>query len=136
LTALIVVAGGVALSLYPESWRTGLFGAIGTALFGTVWLFGETWALFRLTLPESSVDLVARNGAVLGRLASRVSVRSIACAVALLAGLSIATVQAIGEGLPSQATRALVVLAVFVGLESAGVALGFALFARPLGVVP
>ncbi len=49
-------------------------------------------------------------------------------------GIAVALAEVIGEGLPDELRRAAAVTAIFVGLEGAGVLLGYALFARFLGV--
>ena len=54
--------------------------------------------------------------------------------IGLLMGLVLALAETIGGGGPQQIGRFVIVAAVFVGLEGAGVLLGYALLARPLGL--
>jgi hypothetical protein len=58
---------------------------------------------------------------------------SIAALLALGMGILLIAAEAIGEGLP-QARLILLVFGVFIGVESAGVLLGYALFRRFLGI--
>ncbi len=53
-------------------------------------------------------------------------------AVAL--GLLLVTVEAFAEGMSPNLGRALLVVGVYVGLEGAGVALGYILFGKYLGI--
>ncbi len=144
VTAAVILV----LVLYPEHWRqAGLAGALGSAFLGTALLFVEVWALTGALAPPGPApteDLVDDLGAVLGR--GNAVPRGItrwlragpwrpAAIVAVVGGIGLAASQAIGEGLPSGAGRAVLVLGVFTGLEAAGIILGYALFREPLSLL-
>jgi hypothetical protein len=159
--AAVTGASAVVLGLYPETWHHGMTGAILTAIFGTALLFIEVWGFALLLLPqdvgryENLLDDVhaaferARAWAMVGALTGtmgRMRERSVAqwlrthhwhciALIALAGGLGLAATQALGEGLPDTARRALLVFGVFTGIETAGIVLGYALFWRLLGLV-
>ena len=145
---LAVAAGTLALAIFPETWRLqGFTGSIGTALYGTLVLFAEVGALTVAIAPEGAgpaEDLLDDLGALLGRRGAppnavtrwlRAAPWRFAVVVALAGGALLAVVQAVGEGLPPGAARALLVLAVFTGLEAAGILVGYFCFRRPLALV-
>jgi hypothetical protein len=145
---LAVAPGILALAIYPEAWRrSGFFGAIGTAFYGTVVLFAETWALTLSIAPEGArpaQDLLDDVGAILGRRGAAPSAMTrwlragpwrFAVIVAVAGGAALAVSQAIGEGLPAGAARAVLVLGVFTGLEAAGILLGYLCFRKPLALI-
>jgi hypothetical protein len=150
----IAFAGALILWLYPPEWRHGVTGAILTAVAGMVLLFVEVWALAVVLLPrrlDRSEDLLDDARYFLERLAQRIDgrtglfIRSLvqpairwlrarpwACvgAVALAGGLGLSAVEALGEGLPETLSKTLLLLGVTIGIEAAGITLGYALFCR------
>jgi hypothetical protein len=141
-------AGILLLAIYPEVWRrAGVMGAIGTVLFGMVALLGEVWALALAIAPETAApadDLLDDLGALVGRrnAAPNRATRWLrggpwrfAAVVAVMGGGTVALSQAIGEGLPGEADRAVLVVGVFTGLEAAAILLGGALFRAPLALL-
>ena len=146
--AIAVVAGTLALAVYPEAWRlAGFAGAIGTALYGMLILFAEVSALTLAIAPEGArpaEDLLDDLGAVLGRRGAppgavtrwlRTRPWRLAVIVAVVGGVLLAATQAAGEGLPPGAAPASLVLGVFAGLEAAGILLGYLCLRRPLALV-
>jgi hypothetical protein len=134
--AAITVAGAATLWLYPEAWRRGVVGAILTAMFGMALLFTQTWALSRALVPGApgeSEDLLDDLHAP-KRVARwlRAHPWRFALWIGVAGGLALALLEALGEGLPASARRALLVLGVFTGIEAAAIVLGFALFRRQL----
>ncbi|MGD0993857.1 MAG: hypothetical protein ABR998_15450 [Gemmatimonadales bacterium] len=145
--ATIVAANAALLAVYPETWRRGLVGAIGTVFAGMAVLFFEVWALAEAIAPLTELqreDLLDDLGAVFRRgtaAPSRVTrwLRAgpwrVAAIGAAVGGVGLAASQAIGEGLPGGAGRAVLVLGVFTGLEAAAILFGYALFRRPLSLI-
>jgi hypothetical protein len=146
--AAAIVLSTALLATYPETWRqAGFVGAVGTAFIGMALLFAEVWALTTAIAPpgaSSSEDLLDDLGAILGRGAAppragtrwlRAAPWRFAAIVAVAGGVGLAVSQAIGEGLPPGAGRAVLVLGVFTGLEAAGILLGYALFREPLALL-
>lgn len=54
--------------------------------------------------------------------------------IAITTGVALALVEALGEGVASDPGRAIIVVSVFIGLEGAGILLGYGLLARFLGI--
>jgi hypothetical protein len=137
--AAITVAGAAMLWLYPEAWRRGGVGAILTAMFGMALLFAETWALSRVLVPgapgesEDLLDDLHAPDRVVRWL--RAHPWRFALWIAVAGGLALALLEALGEGLPASARRALLVLGVFTGIEATAIVLGFALFRRRLALL-
>jgi hypothetical protein len=142
--AAFAAAGTLVLALYPEAWRRGLVGAIGTVLAGMAVLFAETWGLLVAIAPQGeapSDDLLDDLHGLLGGQTGgpgrwlRAKPGRFAALVAVAGGAGLAASQAMGEGLPGGAGRALLVLGVYTGLEALAVVLGYTLFRRPLALI-
>ncbi len=150
------------LSLYPDGWRHTAAAAILTALFGSAVLFVGVWALASILLPQNSGDhedlldeacaafewsagLLGKNSVLPAtfqplagrRIATWLRTHNgrIVAILALVAGLSLAAIEAVGEGLPATAPRAALVLAVFIGIEAGGVLVGYLLFRHHLSLI-
>ena len=54
--------------------------------------------------------------------------------VALSGGLGLFAIEALGEGLPATFSKTLLLLGVIVGIEAAGITIGYALLGRQLGL--
>ncbi len=141
LTAAAAVA---LLAVYPESWRRSVPGAIGAVIVGMAVLFGETWGLMLSIAPPTPAgaedlldDLHGVFGGETGAPARwlRASPWRVAASVAALGGGIPAATQAIGEGLPGTASRALLVLGIYAGFEALAILTAFALFRRPLALL-
>jgi hypothetical protein len=145
----IAGAGALLLAIYPEAWRLGAPGAILTALFGMALLLAEVRGLALVLLSpvtDEYDDLLDDLAAAFGRAPLRASAGGfprwlrthhwrIVAGVALAGGLGLAAAEALGEGLPASARRALVVLGVFTAIEALGILLGYAFLGRPLALV-
>jgi hypothetical protein len=156
----IPAAALVALAFYPENFRNSILGAILTALCGTLLLFVAVWSVGTALLPasqESRTDLVDDVSAllspwlrrVLGRSGTRSPGRSrpsawfnprrFGWALEILTGLAcgaLLVAQELAQPGPSpHGSRRILVVAVYLFLESAGVLTGYALLAEPLGLI-
>lgn len=135
----VIVSIGAALALvfYPESFRRGLIGVLFTALVGTVILFMATWAWTMALVPNNGRD---NGGAVRVQKVSgaREGQRRkyhwvIVVLVGVLIGLFfVAGEAAEGSGIP-RAKLALVISA-YIGLETAGLIVGYAFLGESLGL--
>lgn len=160
-TKLAIPAGAlVALALYPENFRNSIPGAIFTAFCGSLLLFVVVWSVGTALLPaleESSTDLLDDVTALLapwlrgalGRgerrirrphnLPARLNPRRMGWALAVLTGLACGALLVAQElaqpGLSPHGSRRVLVVAVYLFLESAGVLTGYALLAEPLRLI-
>ncbi|MGA8530513.1 MAG: hypothetical protein WB622_12420, partial [Acidobacteriaceae bacterium] len=160
-TKLAIPAGAlVALAFYPEYFRNSIPGAIFTAFCGSLLLFVVVWSVGTALLPaleESSTDLLDDVTALLapwlrgalGRgerrfrrphnLPARLNPRRMGWALAVLTGLACGALLVAQElaqpGLSPHGSRRVLVVAVYLFLESAGVLTGYALLAEPLRLI-
>jgi hypothetical protein len=142
--AAITSATVWALVLYPEGWRRSVPGAILTALFGMSLVFIAAWAMTRALLPRDLGrhrvlldDLPAALGSprtLPGWLSPRLHPWRWIVPMALVGGIAVAAIEALGEGLPRIASRAALLVGILVGIEASGILLGCALFGRVLGL--
>jgi hypothetical protein len=165
--AIICLASGVILALYPPQWDQGNGGGILTALLGMALLFFNVWALATALFPDplaGYADLLddlaglyawlkrrAGFAAVifsfcekwaqqswLRRLADWLNPRRHGWNIPILLGLGLGAGaflgEALGEGGFPAARKFLLVISVFIGIEVAGVLLGYALLAPFLGL--
>ena len=158
-TLLLLGSALLLLAIYPEQLRTGFLGALATAVLGTLCLFLPLYGFAkglapstsqpRWSLPEDLAALVmATRSAVTGRaqteniqhahlsrlfsklLGPRVRWLATALSGALI-GVCLAFAE-LRDGGSAIASKRLLVLAVYVGLETTAVMIGFALLNRPL----
>jgi hypothetical protein len=159
---LLYLGCAVVLALYPPDWDATIVGAILTALVGMLILFAAVWGLVTAIFPASEAeedlldDIAAlcahleRRLSLLGeleRVAAHPALRTLADwlnprrhrwrAVALggvVLGIALAAAEALGEGISPEAGRLVLVSAVFIGIASAGVLVGYGLLGRFLGL--
>lgn len=150
------------LAIYPEQLRQTFVGALATVLAGIVMLFlplgltarerspggdHSSDALYDLTAMCASLTTRARRlhpvDAALNlvqrlRLFAWIDPRThkwrLCLLVGIICGLALAAAE-LGSGSNPGLSRVLLVVAVFVSLETAGVAVGFSLLAKPLGLI-
>lgn len=120
------------LLLYPENLRRGLIGVLFTAFSGSVILFLSVWVWTTALVPDQ-LGLPESERTAAGSL----SRKKYAWAVVILAGILIGLFFVAGEssegtGIPH--SRLALVVSAYVGLETAGVVIGYALLRKPLGL--
>lgn len=121
------------LLLYPESFRRGLIGVLGTPLVGTAILFACVWVWMTALVP---IPAVGATGATPARVPWYAR-RSFQWFVVVLAGLFIGLFFVAGEasegtGIPP--ARLALVVSAYLGLETAGVMIGYGFLGKPLGL--
>lgn len=121
------------LLLYPESFRRGLIGVLGTPLVGTAILFACVWVWTTALVP---IPAVGATGATPARVPWYAR-RSFQWTVVVLAGLFIGLFFVAGEasegtGIPP--ARLALVVSAYLGLETAGVIIGYGFLRKPLGL--
>jgi len=136
----VFICSIAALVVYPVEWRTGLYGALATAVTGMLLLFIGAAALTDVSLPtpaDPQHDVLDEWSRLTGRtwLAPRRHPIGFALFVAILGGMTLALIEAAGEGLPSQSRRAVLVVGVFVGIEASGILVGLGLFNEKLQLI-
>jgi hypothetical protein len=124
----------VVLAFYPEAVTSSIPGALLTVIAGVVLLFVPV-RLFTLAFvphpcSESAVASPARPPGPHGRQWALVA------AIGVLAGLALVSVELLadGGGAPPQLARIVLVVSVYVGLETSGLLIGYALLRGPLGL--
>ena len=154
--AAVWAAALLALGFYPEAWRETTAGAILTALAGMLLLFFQSVTLAWFLWPGGKTpafetfldDLTAlyhymklrlqgvpliKKFQLPRRLNPRRHPWLLVILLALGAGLALLAAEGLGEGLPKPEAM-LLVAGVYVGIEGAGVLLGYVLFNRYLGI--
>ena len=121
------------LLLYPESFRRGLIGVLATPLVGTAILFACVWVWMTALVPIQAVSAIEAIP-VRARWYAR---RSFQWTVVVLAGLFIGLFFVAGEasegtGIPP--ARLALVVSAYLGLETAGVIIGYGFLRKPLGL--
>jgi hypothetical protein len=158
---LAIPAAALALlAVYPENFRNSVAGAVLTALCGSLLLFVAVWSVGTALLPAAEIsdahraDVSAPRSPWLRRPSGRSATRSpgwlrssawlnprrFGWALAILTGLvcgALLVAQELAQPGPSpHGSRRILVVAVYLFLESAGVLTGYALLAEPLGLIP
>ena len=122
------------LAFYPDNWRQNTPGALLTALVGTVLLVVPMWALGRVLIPyREGID---RDDPALAAVSY---LRKYQWAFIVLAGVLTGFCLGLSElwepgGRPQITPRIALVMAVYVGLETAGILIGYGFLRKPLGL--
>jgi hypothetical protein len=151
------------LAFYPANLLESILGGIFTALVGMLILFISTWALATAIFPPAEMefedvldDLVSiyqyiksriglasqlekltnakRLHKFLGWLNPRKHKWNFIILIALVMGGSLMLMETSREGMSSDTKVVLLILAIFLGVEGAGIILGYFLFAGFLGI--
>jgi hypothetical protein len=151
------------LTIYPSDMLESIPGGIFTALIGMIILFISTWALATVTFPQVEMEfedvlddfasiykyIKSRIGLVFqleklinakrlhklfGWLNPRKHKWNFIILMVFVMGGSLMLVEVLSEGNSTDTTVVLLVLGVFLGLEAAGIVLGYFLFAEFLGI--
>ena len=133
--ASLVSLAAIAIFLfYPEELRQTLPGELFTVLVGIVLLFAPMWAISTALLPHRLVDRPASPEGFFLRTLRRYRVLSVLCAAVLL-GLGLVWRELTDGGAsPGFNSRMLLVVAVYVGIETTGVLVGYVFLRGPLGL--
>jgi hypothetical protein len=163
IRAIFFPFGIFILAIYPADLLESVAGGIFTALTGMLILFISTWALATAIFPQTEMEfedvlddfasiykyikfrigLVSQlekliNPKRLYKLFDWLNPRkhkwSFIMLIVLVMGGSLMLVEALSEGISTDANLVLLVSGVFLGLEGAGIVLGYFLFAEFLGI--
>lgn len=128
----VSLLAALVLFFYPEVFRHGLIGVLLTAFAGTVILFVSVWAWTTALVPD-------RPGLPNSQLTSSRSTarKKYALGLVILAGVLIGLFFVAGEasegsGIPH--SKLALVISAYIGLETAGVVVGYTLLRKPLGL--
>ena len=151
------------LVVYPANLLDSIPGGIFSAVLGMALLFISTWALVTTIFPQNEIefeDILDDFTSIYREIQSRVKFIprlegfakidwlkrlfswlnprqhrwNLIILIALLMGGLLMLAEALKEGLSTDANMVLLILAIFLGIEGAGVVLGYFLFARFLGL--
>jgi hypothetical protein len=131
---VISLAAALVLALYPDSWRQSTPGALLTVVVGAALLFAlmRAWGSSLVPYPAQ----VKREEAT--TLPAWLRQHGLALAAVVVAGILLGLTLVLAEsteggGWPGMA-RLTLVAAVYVGLETAGLLLGYVFLRKPLGL--
>lgn len=131
-TVVVSVFIVLVLLLYPEHFRRGLIGVLLTAFAGTVVLFLALWAWTTALVPDQPDPSNPERTTSRSR-ARKKYAWGLVILVGVLIGLFFVAGEASeGTGIPH--SRLALVISAYVGLETAGVMIGYALLRKPLGL--
>jgi hypothetical protein len=132
--AVVALASVVILAFYPDSLRVSIPGALFTVVVGAVLLFASMWA-FGLWIVPYRVDASWPGAATLPGWLGQVKYQlGLVILLGVLMGLFLVLGESTeGGGRPSLVGMAFVA-SVYVGLETAGLLIGFNFLRKPLGL--
>ena len=134
--SVISVAALAIFLLYPEHLRLTLPGELFTVFVGIILLFAPMGALVAVLLPHRLYEMPASFKGLLSRTLHRYRI-PLVLGVALLAGLALVWRELTDSGASPRANpRMLLVVAVYVGIETTGVLVGYLFLRQPLGLFP
>lgn len=124
----------VVLAFYPETVTSSIPGALLTVIAGVVLLFVPMRFFTLAFAPHPCAEPVAPTPAHPRGLGGRQW--ALVGAIGVLAGLALVAVELLadGGGAPPQLARIVLVVSVYVGLETSGLLIGYALLRGPLGL--
>lgn len=130
--AVVSLAAALALAFYPENLRRHFLGELLTILAGAALLFVSIWAWAVALIPYRTVEKRNEGAAPPVSWAHKYQWFIVAAAGILMGLFFVAGEASEGTGIP-HAKLALVV-SVYLGLEIAGVLIGYSFLAKPLGL--
>jgi len=151
------------LAIYSADLLEGIPGGIFSALLGMVLLFISTWALATAIFPQTEMEFedvlddfasiyrgIKSHAKFISRLENFVKANrshtlfswlnprkhkwNFIILIVLAMGGSLMLMEALNEGLSTNTNVVLLILAIFLGVEGAGIILGYFLFAGFLGI--
>jgi hypothetical protein len=127
---LVSLIASLTLFVYPDHFRQGLIGALFAVLAGDVILFASVWAWTMALMPYGP-------GAAPTKASRWFATGKSEWTLVILAGVLIGLVFVAGEasegsGIPP--TRLALVISVYIGLETAGLMIGYRFLGKPLGL--
>ena len=163
IKAILFPVGLLILAVYPVDLLESILGGIFTALIGMTIFFISTWALATAIFPQTELefeDVFDDLASIFREIKSRIKFLSqletlakigwlqrsfhwlnprqnkwnLIILIALIMGGSLMSVEALREGISTDANMVLLILAIFLGIEGVGVVLGYLLFAEFLGI--
>jgi hypothetical protein len=130
---IVSLAAAVLLAFYPDGVRQSTLGALFTVIAGAIFLFAPMWALGLSLVPYPAE--VKRNGAI--TLWTKLSKYHVGFVVLLgiLMGLFLVFAESMEGGGGPNIPRFAFVASVYIGLETAGLLIGYGFLRKPLGLL-
>lgn len=132
---IFLAAALAVLAVYPEDFRSSVIGAILTALCGSALLFMAVWSVGTAFSIDCS-DTGSSPRRVSGWRRGRLTGWALAVGAGLACGAFLVAQELAQPGPSPHGSRRILVIAVYLFLESAGVVTGYALLAEPLDLAP
>jgi hypothetical protein len=132
--ALVSLAAVVALALYPESIRQSTAGALFTVVVGALLLFAPLWAVLTALLPDGAAAGIRKQRTASGWLTRHKYQWVLVVCVGLVLGVAAFVAETTQEGVTQDMAKRAFVLLVYVGLEVAGIAIGYGFLSTSLGL--
>jgi hypothetical protein len=127
-------AAVILLALYPEHWRRSMVGGLLTAFLGTVLLFLPLWVLGTALVPHCTIASSDDPVTVAWRYLGKRHWNFVFFGGALV-GLLLAFAELRNpHGWPHLTRRIAFIASVYIGLETAGVLIGYSLLRKTLGL--
>lgn len=126
----------VVLAVYPEGVTSSIPGALLTVGVGVVLLFVPVRLLTLALVRRARADAAPAAPMRARRPGPRGRQWALVAALGVLAGLALVAVELLADagGTPPPAARIALVVSVYVGLETSGLLIGYALLRGPLGL--
>jgi hypothetical protein len=163
IRAILFAVSMFILATYPADLLESIPGGIFSALLGMVLLFISTWALATAIFPQTEMEFedvfddfasiyrgIKSRAKFISRLENFVKTNGLRTLfswlnprkhkwnfiilIVLAMGGSLMLMEALSEGLSTNTNVVLLILAIFLGIEGAGILLGYFLFAEFLGI--
>lgn len=134
--AIVCGVSWLILVVYPDSWRASTQGALFTVLVGAVLLFAPMWAVSLSLVPYPPDDRAAGPGGLAGWFRQNRVAMGLVILLGIGMGGALVLAEMLVEGGSPDLLKRVFVVAVYVGLETAGLLIGYAFLHRPLGLFP
>lgn len=134
--AVVSIASAAILAVYPESWRDSTPGALFTVVVGAVLLFAPMWAWGALLMPNGVIQKATGTPSQRFKLPRPVPLSwGLMLGLGILLGGFLVLAEFLVEGTGGvNLGHVAFVASIYIGLETAGLGIGYSLLRKPLGL--